>query len=96
VLTAWLRDQSKRGSCTSRRGSFAGAKEEEKAAPLRPEDVTKLQEIDFFVSKLIFSVSFGRKTKKSQPLGMTGLGALALISTMSGCWMSGNNRGGWS
>src|SRR5450432_2334354 len=39
---------------------------------LRSEDVTKLQESDFFVSKLIvFSVTFGRKTKKSQPLGMT-------------------------
>src|SRR5450755_586902 len=32
------------------------------------EDVTKLQKSDFFVSKLIvFSVTFGRKTKKSQP-----------------------------
>ena len=48
----------------------------EKAAPLRSEDVTKLQESDFFVSKLmVFSVTFDRKTKKSQPLGMTGLGA---------------------
>jgi hypothetical protein len=32
------------------------------------EDVTKLQKGDFFASKLIvFSVTFGRKTKKSQP-----------------------------
>ena len=32
-----LRDQSKRDSSTARRGSFAGANEEEKAAPLRSE-----------------------------------------------------------
>src|SRR5450631_2950742 len=32
------------------------------------EDVTKLQKGDFFASKLIvFSVTFGRKTKESQP-----------------------------
>jgi hypothetical protein len=34
---AGLRDASKRDSSTARRGSFAGANEEEKAAPLRSE-----------------------------------------------------------
>jgi hypothetical protein len=72
-----LRDKSKRGSGTLRADCFAGANEEEKAASLRSEDVTKLQQSDFFVSKLIvFSVSFGRKTKKSQPLGMTVFAAM--------------------
>ena len=33
----WLGDKSKRDSSTSRRGSFAGANEKEKAAPLRSE-----------------------------------------------------------
>jgi hypothetical protein len=35
---------------------------------MRSEDVIKLPKGDFFVPKLpVFSITFGRKTKKSQP-----------------------------
>jgi hypothetical protein len=53
------------------------AKDEEiparrRQASLCSEDVIKLPKSDFFVPKLpVFSITFGRKTKKSQPLRMT-------------------------
>jgi len=72
--------KAKRDPSTSQPDTFAGAKVKEKIGLLRSEDVTKLEKSDFFVPKLIvFSVTFGRKTKKSQPLGMTGLGFFGLL-----------------
>ena len=47
-------------------------RESNQSPSLRSEDVIKLQKSDSFVPKLlVFSIAFGRETKKSQPLGMT-------------------------
>jgi hypothetical protein len=47
--------------------------------------VTKLQKGDFFASKLIvFSVTFGRKTKKSQPPTGASSGGISLRSQLTG------------
>jgi hypothetical protein len=52
--------------------AYAEKIKDEREPSLRSEDVIKLLKSDFFVPKLlVFSITFGRKTKKSQPLRMT-------------------------
>jgi hypothetical protein len=71
--------QSSRVAVPQRRFASRAQKQKDKRvlacggqASLRSEDATKLPKSDFFVPKLpVFSITFGRKTKKSQPLRMT-------------------------
>jgi hypothetical protein len=52
----------------------SATRESNQSPSLRSEDVIKLPKSDSFVPKLlVFSITFGRETKKSQPLGLAPL-----------------------